>query len=238
MVDLTYKHAGPAKTAACARTVAKAVLGQERLARSLFDELREKTSRGKGIFRDAYGDGENAAHRLVAATAQELALEVEHDAAANTYMTMRGEDRNAPRVVIGSHLDSVADGGNFDGAAGVVAGLVALAALETAGFRPACDITVMAIRAEESVWFTTTYFGSRAALGKLPPEALGNLRRVDSARTLAEHLASSGGRSEEHTSELQSPCNLVCRLLLEKKKKKINVEEAENKKKIRKKEVH
>src|SRR2546426_1926063 len=30
-------------------------------------------------------------------------------------------------------------------------------------------------------------------------------------------------RSEEHTSELQSPCNLVCRLLLEKKKKKINL---------------
>src|SRR5256885_16402786 len=29
-----------------------------------------------------------------------------------------------------------------------------------------------------------------------------------------------GDRSEEHTSELQSPCNLVCRLLLEKKKKK------------------
>src|SRR2546426_1561198 len=48
-------------------------------------------------------------------------------------------------------------------------------------------------------------------------------------RALPEHLASRGepqppgpdvqGRSEEHTSELQSPCNLVCRLLLEKKKK-------------------
>src|SRR5256885_12539094 len=34
-------------------------------------------------------------------------------------------------------------------------------------------------------------------------------------------LAAAHGRSEEHTSELQSPCNLVCRLLLEKKKKKI-----------------
>src|SRR5256885_4333815 len=33
-------------------------------------------------------------------------------------------------------------------------------------------------------------------------------------------------RSEEHTSELQSPCNLVCRLLLEKKKKKIALEHA------------
>src|SRR5256885_11322464 len=34
------------------------------------------------------------------------------------------------------------------------------------------------------------------------------------------------GRSEEHTSELQSPCNLVCRLLLEKKKKKIKQQHA------------
>src|SRR2546426_597055 len=37
---------------------------------------------------------------------------------------------------------------------------------------------------------------------------------------ITEKLYGGGGRSEEHTSELQSPCNLVCRLLLEKKKKK------------------
>src|SRR5256885_10475967 len=37
---------------------------------------------------------------------------------------------------------------------------------------------------------------------------------------LSNALAEDGHRSEEHTSELQSPCNLVCRLLLEKKKKK------------------
>src|SRR5256885_12927583 len=40
------------------------------------------------------------------------------------------------------------------------------------------------------------------------------------ARGVAEHFAQQ--RSEEHTSELQSPCNLVCRLLLEKKKKHVN----------------
>src|SRR5256885_4939234 len=38
--------------------------------------------------------------------------------------------------------------------------------------------------------------------------------------SIATPTAASGDRSEEHTSELQSPCNLVCRLLLEKKKKK------------------
>src|SRR5256885_4071634 len=47
---------------------------------------------------------------------------------------------------------------------------------------------------------------------------------ADHARDLGNHLLHRGhGRSEEHTSELQSPCNLVCRLLLEKKKKSINI---------------
>src|SRR5256885_4672182 len=46
----------------------------------------------------------------------------------------------------------------------------------------------------------------------------GVTRRSGDARVLAR-LTAGKGRSEEHTSELQSPCNLVCRLLLEKKKK-------------------
>src|SRR2546426_2984340 len=49
--------------------------------------------------------------------------------------------------------------------------------------------------------------------GEEKPEGQGNLRNGTSGKTLITD------RSEEHTSELQSPCNLVCRLLLEKKKK-------------------
>src|SRR2546426_2150761 len=48
---------------------------------------------------------------------------------------------------------------------------------------------------------------------------------IDATDRIAERLTAAERRSEEHTSELQSPCNLVCRLLLEKKKKK--KEEAE-----------
>src|SRR2546426_6240831 len=50
------------------------------------------------------------------------------------------------------------------------------------------------------------------------------LRHVEEASIFCveEEKARPADRSEEHTSELQSPCNLVCRLLLEKKKKKIN----------------
>src|SRR5256885_8527608 len=63
----------------------------------------------------------------------------------------------------------------------------------------------------------------------LPPYIYNDLKREHLIRTgsvvLHElYFENLGGRSEEHTSELQSPCNLVCRLLLEKKKKinKIN----------------
>ena len=54
-------------------------------------------------------------------------------------------------------------GGNFDGAAGVVAGLVAVAALQRSGIALNHDLTVMGIRAEESIWFQVSYIGSRGA---------------------------------------------------------------------------
>ena len=74
--------------------------------------------------------------------------------------------------MIGSHLDSVPQGGNYDGAAGVVAGLSALSALTPRGHVPACDFTVMGIRAEESAWFDIAYLGSAGAFGLLDPACL------------------------------------------------------------------
>jgi N-carbamoyl-L-amino-acid hydrolase len=107
-------------------------------------------------------------------------------------MTSTGSDPALRRIVIGSHLDSVPHGGNFDGAAGVVAGLAALQALRRLGVTPSRDITVMGIRAEESIWFQVSYIGSRSALGTLPDGSL-DVRRVDTGRTLAEHIAQCGG---------------------------------------------
>ena len=169
------------------------VLDTEKFAHGIFADLRENTWKETGICRDSYGEGEDYAHTLVAAAARDLDLIVDHDAAANTYMTLPGRDRGAAAVIIGSHLDSVQNGGNYDGAAGVIAGLAALAALKSSGVTPTCDITVMAIRAEESAWFATSYFGSRAALGNLESGILDALTRPDTGRTLADHIAQSGG---------------------------------------------
>ncbi len=161
----------------------------------LFAQLRLDGLDEPGVSRDPYGDGEQRAHATVSAAAQARGLEIAHDDAANLYMTLPGRDRGAPALVIGSHLDSVPHGGNFDGAAGVLAGLACVSALQSLGVTPACDIIVMGIRAEESVWFQVSYIGSRGSLGTLPDGAL-NVRRVDTGRTLAEHIASCGGNPD------------------------------------------
>jgi N-carbamoyl-L-amino-acid hydrolase len=162
------------------------------LAERLFDELRAATHDGTGITREAYGPGEAKAHALVGEAARGLGLETRADAAGNLLMTLPGADRAAKRLVLGSHLDSVRAGGNFDGAAGVLAGLAAVAGMRQAGFVPARDITVVALRAEEAgSWFPVSYPGSRAALGLLKPADLA-VKRLDSGRTLAEHMREEG----------------------------------------------
>ena len=171
--------------------VRHAVEGLRGWADELFGALEAGSRGDPGIMRDTYGPGENFAHALLADHAVRAGLDVRSDAAGNTFMTRPGLDRSAPAILMGSHLDSVPHGGNFDGAAGVLAGLIASAALPELGIVPACDVTVMAIRAEESVWFEVSYIGSRSALGTLQEGAL-DRRRVDTGRTLRQHMAECG----------------------------------------------
>lgn len=168
------------------------------LAERLFQALREATASpdGRGVTRDAYGPGEAKAFAIVTAEAERLGLDLQRDAACNLLMTLPGQDRSAKRIVLGSHLDSVANGGNFDGAAGVLAGLAILSGWHKAGFVPQVDVSVLAIRAEEAgSWFPTSFPGSRAALGRLPAEAL-TLLRQDSGKSLHAYIRDNGGDPE------------------------------------------
>ena len=161
------------------------------LAASLFEALGRATRRGRGIVRDSYGEGEQAAHDIVRSAAGAIGLEVSADAIGNLYMTLPGQERQAPKILVGSHLDSVPQGGNYDGAAGVVAGLSVMSALTRAQIVPECDLSVMAIRAEESAWFDVAYLGSSGALGLLDPACL-SVPRSDTGRSLEATLQQGG----------------------------------------------
>jgi N-carbamoyl-L-amino-acid hydrolase len=179
-----------------ASAIALATRAAVPVAESLFRELAIRTADGEGVTRDSYGKGEQIAHDLLTAAAERIGLEVDRDPAGNLYMTLPGADRDAPAWFVGSHLDSVLHGGNFDGAAGVVAGVTALAALKDLGLRPPRDITVMGTRAEEcSTWFVGHHgghLGSRAALGLLWPGEMDTAVHVHSGRTFAQCMDDAG----------------------------------------------
>ncbi len=176
-------------------TLRGAVAAAIPLAEQLFAELRDRTADGAGVSRESYGAGEQCAHDLIRRVAGELALEITNDPFGNLYATLPGRERSLPAWLVGSHLDSVPRGGNFDGAAGVIAGIGAIAAFRRAGFVPRRDLTVMGVRAEEaSSWFGGNHqghIGSRMALGLLDPREL-DMAVSASGRTLAQQMRLAG----------------------------------------------
>jgi N-carbamoyl-L-amino-acid hydrolase len=168
-----------------------AVQARMELARDVFARLRCIGVDGPGITRAPYGEHESAAHCFIRETGASLGLATRTDHAQNSYVTLPGSEPTRGTVLVGSHLDSVVCGGNYDGAAGVVAGLTVVAAMQDVGFQPDCDITVMGIRAEEGDWFGLNHVGTRAALGLLTAREL-DAQRADTARKLAEHMVEAG----------------------------------------------
>ncbi|MEM1151341.1 MAG: M28 family peptidase, partial [Pseudomonadota bacterium] len=153
------------------------------LAQGLFEALEDSSCNPPGVTRASFSNEEDEAHRIVARAAVGLGMTVTHDLAGNQYMTLQGADDALPAIFIGSHLDTVDHGGNYDGAAGVILGLATTALLRAAGVRPRRNLTVMAIRGEELVWFPTPYCGSRMAFGLLGSADYESLERPVSDRS-------------------------------------------------------
>lgn len=163
---------------------------REHVAAGLFEEIRALSDDGVGVTREAYGAGEDAAMQAVERWAGEFGFTAARDRFQNLWLRLPEDNRDTPPVVIGSHLDSVPQGGNFDGLAGVVAGVLVLDALKGRA-RQAPPVRVLALRGEESAWYGKAYTGSLALTGQLPASALA-LRHRSGTGTLGEAMAKSG----------------------------------------------
>jgi N-carbamoyl-L-amino-acid hydrolase len=162
------------------------------LAIQLFDELREMSRDRLGVTRPSYGEAETKAAEIIIRAAETYGLRARYDAGGNLLVAREGSEQARGGVVTGSHLDSVPEGGNFDGAAGVVAGLLVLVALEKIGASLSEPVTLIGTRGEESAWFSIHHIGARAALGLLRSEELDSAKRFDTGRTLADYMAEIG----------------------------------------------
>ena len=165
--------------------------GLRELAVSLFDELKSATGDGIGVTRECFAEGENRAFEIVTREAKAHGLTPRLDALSNLIIAMPDDDGSEPAFYIGSHIDSVPQGGNFDGAAGVIAGLLCLTRLLAEGRRTAKPVRVLCMRGEESAFYGRANIGSRALFGLLDDKDL-SARSQGSGRSLAEAMQANG----------------------------------------------
>ena len=161
------------------------------LAEKLFRDVRELSFDGVGVTRESYGRGESAAGDYLREFALGEGLAVDADRAANLVFRLPDSSADAPSVWTGSHIDSVPQGGNYDGLAGVVAGLLCLVAQKRNGSAGTLPLHVVAFRGEESAWFGKAYMGSGALFGKVSADDL-ELKQRTTGETMGECMRKIG----------------------------------------------
>ncbi|MGQ0656303.1 MAG: hydantoinase/carbamoylase family amidase [Betaproteobacteria bacterium] len=164
------------------------------LAEALFESVRRLSAARVGVTRPSYSDSETAAMGVIAEAAAKAGLATRFDAAANLVVELPGAT-SQPGYWMGSHLDSVPEGGNYDGLAGVIAGLLCLLKAKALEVTPERALVVLGLRGEESAWFGKPYIGSYALLGRLSEKDLQRKHR-DSGRPLGEYMREVGAEVE------------------------------------------
>ncbi|MBA3481431.1 MAG: allantoate amidohydrolase [Pirellulales bacterium] len=135
------------------------------------------------------------AHRLVVEWMKSAGMAPRLDAAGNligTYLPPGCDSRR--RVMIGSHLDTVADAGRYDGILGVMMGIAAVESLRERGVALPWAVEVIAFSDEEGVRFAAPFIGSRALAGTLDAGMLA--LRDDDGVSMGEALEQFGAKPQ------------------------------------------
>ena len=152
--------------------------------------LRELAPFGRtpegGISRVAFSAADRSARELAMSWMREAGLAVRIDAAANVIGRREGRDRSLSPLLFGSHVDSVPDGGNYDGQVGSVAAIEVVQCLEERGLETLHPLEVVIFTNEEN-----GKTGSRAMAGELEDRELALPSHGE--RSIAEGISFLGG---------------------------------------------
>ncbi len=165
------------------------------------DALAAIGGSGTAVTRLGLSEEEQRARALVASWCAPHASSSRRDPAGNLYVRFPAADPRAPVLLVGSHIDSVPEGGRFDGALGVCCAVEAVVSLLEAGTRFARPVEVVAWADEEGARFGIGLFGSAAAFGRLPANASERRDRngvsiADALRAMGESAGLDGARRD------------------------------------------
>lgn len=163
---------------------------QERL-----EEVATQTMIEGEIWRAIYTEEDKKAKELIKSYMRDAGLAVREDAIGNVYGRLQGASKRV--ILTGSHIDTVRDGGKYDGALGVVMGISVLEHLVKKGIKPAKTVEVVAFAEEEGSRYEQAYIGSRAIIGRLAPH---DLMEKDARGISLKEAMKSAGYSPENIS--------------------------------------
>ncbi|AHI80854.1 Zn-dependent hydrolase [Burkholderia thailandensis] len=159
------------------------------------------TARG-GVRRLALTDADRRGRERFAQWCRDAGMTVRVDAIGNLFARRAGADDAQPAVLVGSHLDTQPEGGRFDGAYGVLAGLELVRTLNDRGIVTDKPIEIVSWTNEEGARFTPAMLGSAVFTGELPLDAALAARDAHGV-SLAEALEACGYRDALRTAWLR-----------------------------------
>jgi hydantoinase/carbamoylase family amidase len=143
-------------------------------------ELARRTSDDGGAQRVCWAEGWREARQFLRELLAEIGLEPEVDEAGNAWAYLPGEAE--PALAVGSHLDSVPNGGWLDGALGVMGAMGVLRAWSGSDEPPPRTLALVDWADEEGARFGRSLFGSSAVAGTFDPAELAEARDADGLR--------------------------------------------------------
>ena len=177
-------------------------VNRERLNTTLaqFDAIGRTAT---GINRVAYSDLDLAGRKFTLDLFRAAGLEPRIDAAGNILGRLEGTSPSLPPILIGSHVDSVTDGGNFDGPVGSFSAIEVARSLREQNIRLKHPLEVVVFQNEEG-----GTVGSKLMIGALPEADLEKVAR--SGKTLREGVRLTGGKVAQLASAVKKKGDLHC----------------------------
>ncbi|WP_205520012.1 Zn-dependent hydrolase [Virgibacillus doumboii] len=138
----------------------------DRIAKRLYELSQIGMTADGGVMRPGFSGEEKDAKQLVKGWMREAGLEVSEDGAGNVIGRMNGINNDVPAIASGSHVDSVPNGGHFDGPVGVLAALEVVAAWKETNYSVKKPYEVIVFSDEEGSRFNSGLTGSMAMTGE------------------------------------------------------------------------
>lgn len=172
-------------------------VNESRIERRIAELSRFGRNPKGGVSRVAFSEADIQGRDYIMSLMRQAGMKVKIDAASNIIGRREGSDAKLPAILLGSHIDSVPEGGNYDGALGVLAAIECVQVLHENNIATRHPLEVVVFTDEEG-----GLIGSRAMIGKMTPAALEV--KSHSGKTVGEGILALGGNLEKLSSAMRS----------------------------------